>query len=255
MNEGISGGAAGADHVFAPGLRLGVMAGMGQGHFSIGGGAGLAKVTFEEVAVTADFVRGPLYMNALVGGGTSHGTTTRTISLPGLTATAIGQPKSDQMLADAELGYATPLDSTFSLAPFAGVDAASANQHAFSETGAGMLNLAVKARTTTSVRSILGTRLNGTGIALGSMKLNTELTMGWAHQFSTLNPAVSEAFAGQANTSFIVSGAPLARDSAVAGLGLSAKLGADSTISLHYDGQFAGNATSHTITAGVSIGW
>ena len=191
----------------------------------------------------------------MFGASASHGTTVRNVSLPGLTATATGHPDGNEIMASGEVGYATPLDSTFNLVPFGGLDIGSANQRAFVETGGGVLNLAVAGHTTNSVRSILGTRINGANLTLGDTPISTELKLGWAHEFSDRNPIANETFAGQAGTNFTVSGAPISRDSAVVGLGLAAAIATGANVYLHYEGEFSDISTSHTISGGISFTW
>lgn len=254
MHESMAGGVVGADHVFFPGFRGGVMAGMGTQAANIGAN-GKARTTFEEVAVTADYVDGKLFANGLIGFSFAQGTTQRAISVPGFTGTAIGKPSTDQILLSAQIGYAEPLDEVFAMAPFVQMDFVSANTGAYSETGAGLLNLAFASRTSNSLRSVIGTRLNGVNVDVLGTMLTTELKLAWAHQLSGRTPIAAAAFTGNAGTSFTVAGAPLPRDAAVVGLGLTTSVADNANIFLHYDGQFAGTFSSNALTAGVAINW
>ena len=255
VHQGTSGMTLGADHVIFPGFRLGAMFGMGAQHANVGGGVGTSRLTYEQVAVTADYVDGALFLNGMFGMAYSHGTTIRAITLPGLTATAIGQPKSNQLMGSAEAGYAFPLDATFNLVPFASIALSSTDQHAYAETGAGALNLTFAAHTFDNQRSTIGARLKGTNVALGSTLLMTELKLGWSHEFANLNPSVTATFSSATANSFTVTGAPLPRDAGVIGLGVGTAIADNASIHLRYDGEFSGRSSSNTISGGISIDW
>ena len=190
----------------------------------------------------------------MVGALASFGTTLRNVSpLPGLAATATGHPTGHTLIAAGETGYAIPLDNLFNLAPFASLELNSDSQGAYSETGGGVLNLTVASHTTTSLRSILGTPLNGVNIPIGDTAISTELKMGWAHEYSDRNPMALESFAGLANTNFTVLGARLARDTGIVGLGLSAAIAPGAAIYLHYYGEFSSISTSNAISGGIFL--
>jgi outer membrane autotransporter protein len=131
------------------------------------------------------------------------------------------------------------------------MDVGSVDQHAFTETGAGTLNLGVAAKTLTAAQSVLGTRASA-DLTLGDLVLNTDFKLGWAHEFSTAR-RVTQSFAG--SPSFTVAGASLPGDSAVVGVGVATTLDDGLSAYVHYDGAFAGGDSSSTFSAGIRFGW
>jgi outer membrane autotransporter protein len=190
-------------------------------------------------------------VNGVAGGAFGTGDSQRNVSLPGLAATASGRPGNSQALGAVEAGYTMAHGDNISLTPFASMNVGSVNQHAFSETGAGTLNLTVAAQTITAAQSVLGTRA-GADLALGSLVLNTDIKLGWGHEFSTARRII-QAFAGSPN--FTVAGASLPGDSAVVGASVAATLDDGLSAYLHYDGAFAGGESSSTVSAGIRFGW
>ena len=99
------------------------------------------------------------------------------------------------------------------------------NNPAYTETGAGALNLAVNGQARESVKSYLGVRTvhqldsGGAGLQLTARAL-------WSHEFGNADTALASAqFAGApAAGAFQTSGVALKRDGAVLGLGLSGDL-------------------------------
>ncbi len=110
------------------------------------------------MALTGDYSEGMFYVNGVAGGAFGTGDSQRNVSLPGLAATASGRPGNSQALGAVEAGYTMAHGDNISLTPFASMNVGSVNQHAFSETGAGTLNLTVAAQTITAAQSVLGTR-------------------------------------------------------------------------------------------------
>ena len=78
------------------------------------------------------------------------------------------------------------------------------------------------------------------------MLLTADAGLGWSHGFAD-TPTALNSFAG--GTSFSVLGAPLRADMAVVSAGLDLDVGATTTLSLTYDGQFAAGAQTHRLKA------
>jgi outer membrane autotransporter protein len=73
----------------------------------------------------------------------------------------------------------------------------------------------------------------------------------WLHAFGDVNPSAGLAFAtfGQ---SFVVSGVPLAQDSALIDVGLDVILGPGATAGLFYTGQFANSVQDNAVSGRVN---
>jgi outer membrane autotransporter protein len=83
------------------------------------------------------------------------------------------------------------------------------------------------------------------------MQVTPRGSLAWLHAFGDVSPAQALAFAtfGQ---SMIVSGVPLAEDSALVDAGLDVALSADATASLAYGGQFGNHVRDNAVTGRVN---
>jgi len=253
LDETIAGGAVGADYKLTPALRVGAGLGYGGTTFSVDDGGGRAQIDHTQVALYANYTAGAAYLDGTVGFAYGDGTTRRNVSLPGLPAQASGHVTDTQVLGSLEAGYGFDLGRS-RLTPFAGLTLGTVDQDAFSETGAGALDLHVAKQSQSSVRSTLGTRLTA-DLPLGSSLVTTDLSVGWAHEFAPTTRNTTAAFVGAPAAGFQVAGAKVPGDSALIGVGLATAMFANTSVYLRYDGDLDGSSSSHAITAGFRFSW
>ena len=253
LTDTVAGGAVGADYKLTPNLRVGAGLGYGGTSFSVDDGGGHAQVDHTQLALYAGYSAGPAYLDGTVGVAYGDGTTQRTVSLPGAPGSATGHFTDDQILGAVEAGYGLALGHA-TVTPFAGVGFDTVDQDGFAETGAGVLDLRVAKQSDTSVKSVLGSRLS-LDVPVGSALVTTDLKLGWAHEFASVDRTALLAYAGAPTAGFGVAGAKPSRDSAVVGFGLTTALFADTSLYLHYDGDIDGPSTSHAISAGFRVSW
>jgi outer membrane autotransporter protein len=130
-----------------------------------------------------------------------------------------------------------------------------ATQNAFTETGANSLNLNVAAQTTNSLRSVLGAQLGGAMDVGWREKLAAQLKLGWSHEYADTARPVSASFAGAPTTPFTVFGAAPQRDGVVIGFSASTAIADAASLYLRYEGEIAGQDSSHALTAGLRMTW
>ncbi|MEJ0067434.1 MAG: autotransporter outer membrane beta-barrel domain-containing protein [Pseudomonadota bacterium] len=215
----------GADYRLGPSLLVGAFVGYGGSGTAASGLAGSGSI---------DSYVGGVYVswNAIGHMSTACWATAirddslrRTIAFPGFaTMSARGSTHANQLLSSIETGRSYDLSERIVATPFVGLQAITLDQAAFTETGAGSLDLAVRGQSVSTVRSQLGTRLSR-DIDIGEGKvLNVGLKIGWAHELSDTGATTTARFAGTSGTSFAVQGARHDRDSALVGIGVAAKL-------------------------------
>jgi uncharacterized protein with beta-barrel porin domain len=85
-------------------------------------------------------------------------------------------------------------------------------------------------------------------VNLGDVELVPSVTLGWQHALGDVVPRASLAFAG-ATQGFGVAGAPVERDMALVGAGVSYGLPVGSRIRVEYTGQIGARATQSAFTA------
>lgn len=129
------------------------------------------------------------------------------------------------------------------------------SQSGFSESGAGSLNLTVAPQTTTSVRSVLGVKLDG-ALDLGWCdKLALQLRRGWVHEHAAISQPVTAAFAGAPGVGFTVYGATPQRDAAAIGLALNTNIARSISLCLRHDGELGTGTENHVLSAGLRLTW
>ena len=82
-------------------------------------------------------------------------------------------------------------------------------------------------------------------------KSKTRGTIGWQHAYGDTTPTITQAFDGSA--AFTVSGAPIARDSAIIETGLDFAVTPAATLALAYNGQIARQAREHAFRADLNV--
>jgi subtilase-type serine protease len=253
LNETIAGGAFGADYRLYPALRIGAALGYGRTTYSLDNVGDHGFIDHTQVGLYADYSVGRAYIDGTIGIAFGDATTRRDVSLPGTRAEARGNSSSTEILGSFEGGYALAL-GTATLTPFVGLSFGSVDQNGFAEIGAGALDLATHKQTLSSVKTALGARLNN-DLTLAGRVFTTDLSVGWSHEFAAIDRNVLTAFSGAPATGFLIDGARVARNSAIVGLGFATAVSTKGNVYLHYDGDLAGSATSHAISAGFHYSW
>jgi len=133
-----------------------------------------------------------------------------------------------------ELGYALPLNGRVTLEPFVGASYNDLHTRGFSESG-GDAALDGKSGRNQVASTTLGLHAQGTFESAGAAG-RVRATLGWRHAYGDVNPQTTLAFQG--SQAFTVTGAPIARDSAVVELGVDMAVTRRTTVGLNYGGQF-----------------
>ena len=255
LNYSGGGGGMGIDKQVDPDVILGIAAGYANTNVSSQGVSSSGTVNSYQGAFYGSYNPSALYVQGLAGYAYNDSTMTRTINFGTINSTANGSTSSNQFFGAFETGYAFPVAKATSLTPFLGLQATTANQAAFTETGAGELDLTVDSQTTNSVRSILGFQVDYAADLgfLGPMAFLARA--GWAHEYADTARTVTASFAGAPGSGFTVDGAQMARNSAVLAVGATAKLTQALSFLLRYDGDVNGSDNAHAITGRLSLTW
>jgi autotransporter-associated beta strand protein len=143
-----------------------------------------------------------------------------------------------------------------SIQPYAALQYLYVRQNAFTETGAGSLNLAVSGIDANSLRSLVGVRIAGNGAALtGGRRLTPLVRALWLHEFLGTSTGLNAQFAPIGGTNFAVTGTSLGRDWAILGTGLNWNLGGGWQTYANYDAQVNVAQTFHVGSGGFQYTW
>lgn len=146
-----------------------------------------------------------------------------------------------------EASFAMPVSAATQLEPYAGVAWSDTRTRSFAETG-GSAALHSPGDRNTLTTTTLGLR-SSTRIQLGDTDVAFYAGAGWRHAFGDVNPSTTLAFDG--SQPFTVTGAPIARNAALAELRADVAISRTATLGLRYTGQLGGGNRDHTGTVGV----
>lgn len=148
-----------------------------------------------------------------------------------------------------ELGYAIRAGD-FTVEPFAGLAHVKVDSDSFKEHG-GSTALAGKGEKDELSYGTLGLHASTAFTTVGSVPLALQGTLGWQHAFDDLDPQRQLSFAR--SQSFTVKGAPLAQDTALAQLGVTAQIACGTTVDLGYSGQFGDGYKDNGVRLGLNV--
>jgi autotransporter-associated beta strand protein len=178
--------------------------------------------------------------------------TTRNINVGALTRTAAGNFSGTTFDAQIRASYASDLNLgsvVATWAPVVGLDISRGGNRAFTETGAGALNITAGATKTSSLRSVVGFQV-GSEMDLAGTPVTTEFSALWNHEFGSTSQLTTLSLAGSP-TQFTTRTSPLARDSfTVAG---QASFELAPQMELQFSGKGDFSRTNMSAEAGVKL--
>jgi autotransporter-associated beta strand protein len=254
----VGGFSGGLDRKITPNFLAGVTVGYLTGGQWTGGFEGRSVTDTVQAGLYGSFMQGPVYVDALAAYAYNSNQLWRAINIPGLQPrTAYGQASANQFLGQLEGGWRVDLGGApgYFVTPFALLQGSVLTQNGFTESGAQSLNLSVAQQTTSSLRTIFGAQL-GAAMDVGLRdRIAAQLRFGWSHEYSDTARPVTASFAGAPSVPFTVFGAAPTRDGAVIGFSASTAVAEAMGVYLRYEGNIAGQDSSHALTAGLRMTW
>ncbi|WP_195930343.1 autotransporter family protein [Hyphomicrobium album] len=243
-NRTLGGFLSGMDAMFADGWRIGGALGYAQTDVSVGSRLSSADVDSYQLAA---YTSGQVGSFVVRGGGVwswSSIDTDRSIVFPGFfeQVEASYNANTGQVFGEVAL----PLNhSHIAYEPFTGLAWVGVDTGSFTE-GGGFAALTSSGANDSVGYMTLGLRAAGS-MLIDGMEVVPRGSLTWLHAFGDVDPDQSLAFAtfGQ---SFVVSGVPLAQDSALIDAGFDVILAPNATAGIVYTGQFADNVQDNAVT-------
>ncbi|MBJ6131847.1 autotransporter domain-containing protein [Ochrobactrum sp. Q0168] len=156
--------------------------------------------------------------------------------------------KANSFHGFAELGY--NIDTSLALLePFAGISYAYAKTNSFTESAA-VTALSGSGANSDLLSNYLGIRLSNNYALSETNSLNTKLALGWQHN-SADQPETTLRFSD--GPGFMVEGLPLDKNMFYAQAGLDLNLAHNTSLGVHYRGQFANKAQDHAIRVNLAV--
>jgi outer membrane autotransporter protein len=254
----VGGFAAGLDRRLTDTFLAGVTVGYSGGSQWVSGFAGQGFTNTVQAGLYGSYLEGPLYVDGIVGYAYGSNSLSRSIVIPGLAArTATGITGANQVYGQIEGGWRVELGTGADafLTPFARFQGYTGTQNGFTESGAQSLSLTVAAQTTSSLRTVLGAQLGGAMNLGWRDKLNAQLRLGWSHEYADTSRPVAASFVGAPTAPFTTYGVSPTRDGAVVGFMANTAIADATSLYVRYEGDIAGQDSSHALTAGVRMTW
>ncbi|WP_434643115.1 autotransporter domain-containing protein [Achromobacter piechaudii] len=231
---------AGVDHALGGGWRLGGALGITDGKTQVDDRSSKADVAGYSAALFGGkiFDVGSGKLNLMVGTSyTWHDISTeRYANVAGASQKLKADYGASTTQLFGEAGYTLPVAAGFSVEPYVGLAWSDTRTRGFSESG-GSAALRGHSDSNTQTSSTLGLRTL-TDFTLGRAEGRLQASLGWRHAFGDVLPQTTMSFDG--GQAFTVAGAPIARNAALAELGVQTAITRNATIGLTYSGQFGG---------------
>lgn len=250
--------AGGLDRAVTPSLRLGVTMGYQNANQWVSGFSGTGSSDTFQTGLYATYHEGKVYADAIAGYAYSANRMTRNIVIPGLAPrTAVGLTGANQFYGQVEGGYRFDIGGSVGafVTPFVRLQGYTGTQNAFTETGAGSLNLSVAQQTTNSLRTVLGAQLGGAMDLGWRDRLALKLRLGWSHEYADTARPVTASFAGAPVAPFTTYGVAPQRDGAVLGLAANTAIADATSIYVRYEGEISRQDNAHAFMAGFRMTW
>jgi len=246
--------ASGMDYHFSPSTLAGfALAGSGT-NWGLAQGLGGGRSDAFQVGIYGKSYFGPAYVAAALAFTSNWFTTNRLVLGDQLTAKFSGESFGGRL----EIGYRFIVPSRagrFEISPYAAVQAQSFHTPSYSETdlSGGGLGLSFNAMNGSDTRSELGTRFADM-TAVNGMPLILRARLAWAHDWVD-NPALNAVFQSLPGASFVVNGASIPADSALASVGAELHMTARWSVLAKFDGEFAKRSQTYAGTGTLRYTW
>jgi uncharacterized protein with beta-barrel porin domain len=243
--------AAGMDYHPAPDTILGFALAGGGTNWALAQALGSGRSDAFQAGVYGTKYFGPAYLAGSFAVANNWMTTNRTALGDQLTSSFNAQSVGGRV----EAGYRYAVQPAIGVTPYGALQAQNFHTPSRSEidlTGGGF-GLSFAAMNATDTRSELGARFDGL-TTLNGLPLILRGRLAWAHDWVS-NPALSAVFQALPGASFVVNGAALPANSALASAGAELKLNPHVSLLGKFDGEFANGSQTYAGTGTLRYTW
>lgn len=251
VTSSVDGFLGGFDGEVAPNWRLGLAGGYSQTSYSTDAVSGSGTSDNYDLALYGANRFGAVNLRYGASYTWHDISTSRGVALPGLYQSLSADQKGGTGQVFGELGYGLKMAGGSVVEPFAGLAYVHLDLDGFTESG-GSAALTSGGLTQDNTLTTLGVRASQ-DFSAGTTRLSVRGSLAWQHAFGDLAPQLTEAFAVSGGPAFSVTGAPVARDTALLGLGLDWLMTANARLGVSYVGQLAGETQTNAIQGRLSV--
>ena len=195
-----------------------------------------------------------LYMNGEVSVGYHRTTSERAVTVGALSGIATGDYDGYDAGMSLEAGKHFNVSAATTITPFVGVSYQHSNRGSYTETGAGVMNLAVKSNDQDSLRTSVGVQL-ATTVTYDKTELTPYVSVAYARENLDSTSTLQAGLSSVPNTTFQVDGAKLDRNRLQLNLGFSGKISDTTSFNVGYAGEIAGSDENHGVSATLRFVW
>jgi uncharacterized protein with beta-barrel porin domain len=243
--------AAGMDYHPAPDTILGFALAGGGTNWTLAQALGSGRSDAFQAGVYGTKYFGPAYVAGSLAVANNWMTTNRIALGDQLTASFNALSVGGRV----EAGYRYAVQPAIGVTPYGALQAQSFHTPSYSETDltGGGFGLTYAAMNATDTRSELGARFDGL-TTLNGLPLILRGRLAWAHDWVS-DPALTAVFQALPGASFVVNGAPLPANSALASAGAELKLNPHVSLLGKFDGEFASRSQTYAGAGTLRYTW
>lgn len=249
ISSSLAGFLAGVDAGFGENARAGVVAGFSQSRFDVTSRNSSGDIDNYEVGVYG----GARFGGVALKGGASYGlhdvSLDRSIAIRGFSGSAQSgyRQEAAQVFGEASYGFSA---GQIALEPFAGLAFVHLAGASAQENGSPAA-LTVRLEDQNTFYTSLGMRA-ATQVNIMGRTFTPSVSLGWQHAFGDMAPVAAMRFANSTSP-FEVKGVPLARNTALIGLGLSHSFTDRASVQVNYKSQISSEAVENSFSAQMSL--
>lgn len=246
------GAALGYDRKFGD-TTAGVFAAYGEPRYDQDFSASSAKSKTVQAGIYGRYVSDAWHIDGVASYARHKADTSRWVTAGGLNRLATGSFDGDAWSAQVETGY-TIKQAGFDVQPLAAISWLRQTQNAYSETGAGALNLILPKQSQDSLRSSLGAR-TVVPFDLGGAPAVFEARAAWSHEFKDTRSIDARLAGDPAAGVFTLSGPHVPRNSAVLGMGIATQATRGLRLYADVNSELNGGSRAYAVSAGLRYQW
>lgn len=244
--------AVGLDYRFSPDTVAGIAVAGGGTSWGLASGLGGGSSDAFQIGAYSATRSGPAYLAASLGFA-NHWVSTNRDSLNGdrISGRFTGQSFGARFEGGARYG-----NLSGGITPYVAVQGQSFQAPAYNETDidSGGFALHYNSKDATDVRTELGTRFDAATALDPRSILTLRSRLAWAHDWVS-DPSLRAVFQALPGASFIVNGAPQAKDYLLASTGFELRLTSGVTVLAKFDGEFGNNTQTYSGTGTLRYTW
>jgi fibronectin-binding autotransporter adhesin len=249
----IGGALLGADYKVLKGLRLGAAIGYAHGNFDGDNNSGSGGIDSYQGLIYGRYDHGKFFFaDAQAGYAFNNYDLSRGIAFSTINRTASSDADGHDVSSQLRIG--AKLDSGgFNIVPSVSLRYDRLQRDGFTESGADSLNLTVRSKSFTALRSLIGSRVSyALKLDENGIELEPYAGVHWQHDFRDSAVPVEARFSG---IGIDVHGTEPGRDAAMLQVGTAAVLDDQFTLFAGYDAEIRTRQTDHAVSVGMRYRW